>query len=109
MIKSIGVIGAGQMGSGIAHVCALAGLDVKLSDVDDGALGRAVQTIDHNLVRQVSRGKISEDAKAAAMKHIVTGTGYAMFGDCDVVIEAATEKEPLKKEIFKTLVPALKP
>jgi 3-hydroxybutyryl-CoA dehydrogenase len=109
MINSIGVIGAGQMGSGIAHVCAVAGFDVKLSDIDGAALERAVQLVDRNLVRQVSRGKISEEAKVAAMRHIATGTDYAMFRDCDVVIEAATEKEQVKKDIFKTLLPSLKP
>lgn len=109
MMKTIGVIGAGQMGSGIAHVCALAGLDVHLGDVDPAALERAVQTIDRNLVRQVSRGKISEGDKQAAMAHIATGTDYGQFGDCDIVIEAATEKEAVKREIFKLLVPKLKP
>jgi 3-hydroxybutyryl-CoA dehydrogenase len=108
MMKTIGVIGAGQMGSGIAHVCALAGLDVHLGDVDPAALERAVQTIDRNLVRQVSRGKISEGDKQAAMAHIATGTDYGQFGDCDIVIEAATEKEAVKREIFKLLVPKLK-
>jgi 3-hydroxybutyryl-CoA dehydrogenase len=109
MMKTIGVIGAGQMGSGIAHVCALAGLDVLLGDVDPAALDRAVQTIDHNLVRQVSRGKIAEGDKQAAMSHIRTGIDYAMFDDCDFVIEAATEKEAIKRDIFKLLVPHLKP
>src|SRR5260221_549401 len=109
MMKTIGVIGAGQMGSGIAHVCALAGLEVRLSDVDPAALERAVQTIDRNLVRQVSRGKIGDGDKQAAMRRIVTGTDYAMFHDSDVVIEAATEKEQVKREIFKLLVPQLKP
>jgi 3-hydroxybutyryl-CoA dehydrogenase len=108
MMKTIGVIGAGQMGSGIAHVCALAGLSVRLGDVDPAALERAVQTIDRNLVRQVSRGKISEGDKQAAMAHIATGTDYGQFGDCDIVIEAATEKEAVKREIFKLLVPKLK-
>jgi 3-hydroxybutyryl-CoA dehydrogenase len=109
MMKTIGVIGAGQMGSGIAHVCALAGLNVHLGDVDPAALERAVQTIDRNLVRQVSRGKISEGDKQAAMARIATGTDYSQFGDCDIVIEAATEKEVVKREIFKLLVPKLKP
>jgi 3-hydroxybutyryl-CoA dehydrogenase len=109
MMKTIGVIGAGQMGSGIAHVCALAGLNVHLGDVDPAALERAVQTIDRNLVRQVSRGKISEGDKQAAMARIATGTDYGQFGDCDIVIEAATEKEVVKREIFKLLVPKLKP
>jgi 3-hydroxybutyryl-CoA dehydrogenase len=109
MMKTIGVIGAGQMGSGIAHVCALAGLDVHMGDVDPAALERAVQTIDRNLVRQISRGKISEVDKQAAMARITTGTDYALFGDCDIVIEAATEKEAIKRDIFKLLVPKLKP
>jgi 3-hydroxybutyryl-CoA dehydrogenase len=109
MMKTIGVIGAGQMGSGIAHVCALAGLDVRMGDVDPAALDRAVQTIDRNLVRQVSRGKIAEGDKQAAMSHIRTGVDYAMFGECDFVIEAATEKEAIKRDIFKLLVPHLQP
>jgi 3-hydroxybutyryl-CoA dehydrogenase len=108
-MKTIGVIGAGQMGSGIAHVCALAGLDVRMGDVDPAALDRAVQTIDRNLVRQVSRGKIAEGDKQAAMSHIRTGVDYAMFGECDFVIEAATEKEAIKRDIFKLLVPHLQP
>jgi 3-hydroxybutyryl-CoA dehydrogenase len=109
MIKTIGVIGAGQMGGGIAHVCALAGLDVHIADVDPAALQRAHDTIDKNLARQVTRGKITEDAKHAAMAHITTGTDYALFGQCDIVIEAATEKEAIKREIFKLLIPHLKP
>src|SRR5260370_3713107 len=109
MMKTIGVIGAGQMGSGFAAVGRFAGLDALLGDVDPAALDRAVQTIDHNLVRQVSRGKIAEGDKQAAMSHIRTGIDYAMFDDCDFVIEAATEKEAIKRDIFKLLVPHLKP
>jgi 3-hydroxybutyryl-CoA dehydrogenase len=109
MMKTIGVIGAGQMGGGIAHVCALAGLNVHLLDIDPAALARAVEAIDRNLVRQVSRGKISEGDKQAAMAHISTSSDYAQFADCDIVIEAATEKEAVKREIFKLLVPKLKP
>ncbi|MBV9521781.1 MAG: 3-hydroxybutyryl-CoA dehydrogenase [Alphaproteobacteria bacterium] len=109
MIKTVGVIGAGQMGSGIAHVCALSGFSVKLQDIDDGALGRARETIERNLVRQVSRGKVSESDKDAALARIVTGAGYGMFEGCDIVIEAATEKEAVKRTIFKELLPALKP
>src|SRR5919202_5705668 len=108
-IKTIGVIGAGQMGSGIAHVCALAGLDVRLSDISDEVLDRALGTIDRNMDRQVARGKISEADKKAALKRIKTSTDYAFFADCDMVIEAATEKEEVKKEIFRKLVPQLKP
>ncbi len=107
-IKSIGVIGAGQMGSGISHVCALAGYQVRLTDVDVKALDNALQVIERNLARQVSRGKVSEADKAAAVKRIKTGTSYEAFADCDLVIETATEKEDIKREIFKKLVPHLK-
>jgi 3-hydroxybutyryl-CoA dehydrogenase len=107
-IRTIGVIGAGQMGGGIAHVCALAGYDVRLADVEAKAIEQALGIIDRNLARQVSRGRISESEKATALKRIKTGTQYDMFGDCDVVIEAATEKEDIKREIFKKLVPRLK-
>ncbi len=109
MIKSIGVIGAGQMGSGIAHVSALAGYDVDLVDVDAEALKRAVDTIDRNLTRQVMRGKVSEADRGAALGRIHTGTTYEPFRTSDMVIEAATEKEEVKRSIFKTLTPFLKP
>ncbi len=107
-IRTIGVIGAGQMGSGIAHVCALAGYDVRLSDVDTKAIEQALGIVERNLARQVSRGRIGEDDKSAAMKRIKTGTGFDMFAECDLVIESATEKEDIKREIFKRLVPQLK-
>src|SRR3954452_19114049 len=107
MIKTIGVIGAGQMGSGIAHVCALAGLDVKIADLSGERLAKAIEAIDYNINRQVQRGKVAEKDKVAALKRISTGTDYAMFNDCDMVIEAATEDETVKKEIFKKLVPYL--
>jgi 3-hydroxybutyryl-CoA dehydrogenase len=108
MIKTIGIIGAGQMGTGIAHVCALAGFDVRLADVDAAALERARDNIDKNIARQVARGKVTEGDKAAALKRISTGTDYAVFKDCDLVIESATEKEAVKRDIFKQLVPQLK-
>ena len=108
-LRRIGVIGAGQMGAGIAHVCALAGFEVTLTDVGEAALERGRETIDRNLSRQVARGKIREEDKAAALGRIRTGLDYALFGDCDMVIEAATEKEETKREIFKKLTPALKP
>jgi 3-hydroxybutyryl-CoA dehydrogenase len=107
-IRTIGVIGAGQMGSGIAHVCALAGYDVQLFDVDAKAIERALSVIDRNLARQVARGRVGEADKSIAIQRIKTGTHYDMFGDCDVVIEAATEKEQVKRDIFKQLVPKLK-
>src|SRR3974390_1502438 len=92
-IRTVGVIGAGQMGSGIAHVCALAGYGVRLTDVTDEALQRGVQAIDKNLERQVARGKVKEDDRRATIGRIKTGLDYAMFGDCEIVIEAASEKE----------------
>jgi 3-hydroxybutyryl-CoA dehydrogenase len=108
-LTRIGVIGAGQMGQGIAHVCALAGLDVVLTDISPEALARGIETIDANLGRQVARGRIREEDKAAALKHIKPVPDYAGFADCDMVIEAATEKEDVKREVFKALVPRLKP
>ncbi len=108
-ISSIGIVGAGQMGNGIAHVAALAGIPVALLDVKEEALAKALATIGKNLDRQVSKGAITEADKAAALARIKTGTDYAMFGDCDLVIEAATEKEELKHAIFRSLCPVLKP
>jgi 3-hydroxybutyryl-CoA dehydrogenase len=107
-INSVGVIGAGQMGSGIAHVCALAGYDVKIADINEQVLQKAITLIDGNLGRQVARGRVSEEDKATALKRIGIGTDYKLFGQCDFVIEAATEREELKREIFKKLVPHLK-
>ena len=107
-MKKIGIIGAGQMGSGIAHVCALSGYDVQLLDMSTELLDKAVAGIDRNLTRQVSKGKVAEADKAAALARIATGTDYAAFNDCDLVIEAATENEEIKREIFKTLIPNLR-
>ncbi len=109
MIKTIGVIGAGQMGNGIAHVAALAGYRVKLLDVGQEVLDKALQTIDRNMTRQVARGTIREEDKEAALARIETGTDYAIFADCDIVIEAATENEDIKHAIFEKLCPVLKP
>jgi len=108
-IRHIGIVGAGQMGRGIAHVCALAGLDVVLSDVSAAALAQGREIIERNLARQVARGRIREDDKAAALARISSAGSYSAFSDCDMVIEAATEKEQVKREIFKELVPVLKP
>ncbi|HYD64026.1 3-hydroxybutyryl-CoA dehydrogenase [Azospirillum sp.] len=107
-IKNIGVIGAGQMGSGIAHVCAASGYDVVLMDVSDEILQKAIAGITKNMDRQVQKGKLAEADKAAALGRIKTSTDMAAFGDSDLVIEAATENEALKREIFKKLVPNLK-
>lgn len=108
-IKSIGVLGAGQMGAGIAQVFSLAGYDVKLTDLSEETLAESLKTIEHHMKRQVSKGRVSPDDVVAALARIETGTNYSLFGDCDVVIEAATENEELKREIFKKLCPALKP
>ncbi len=108
-IRRIGIIGAGQMGGGIAHVCALAGFEVVLTDTDAAALAAAVATIEHNLARQVARGTIREEDRAATLARIRTAPDYAAFTDCDLVIEAATEKEDIKRAIFKQLTPILRP
>jgi 3-hydroxybutyryl-CoA dehydrogenase len=109
MIEKIGVIGAGQMGSGIAHVCAQHGFPVRLMDVDPAALDRAIGTITRNLDRMVAKSLTTEEEKRATLGRIATSTDYAPFGDCDLVIEAATENEAVKREIFKQLVPHLGP
>ncbi|MBT3989494.1 MAG: 3-hydroxybutyryl-CoA dehydrogenase [Rhodospirillaceae bacterium] len=107
-IKSIGVIGAGQMGLGIAHVCAASGHDVNIVDIDDAALEKAVGTIDSNLGRLVSRGKISDADKKAALSKISTNTSLDSLSNCDLVIEAATENEEIKKAIYAQVCPILK-
>ncbi len=108
-VNSVGVIGAGQMGGGIAHVCALAGYNVKLSDVDESRLDQSLATMDENMERQVAKGKISNDDKRKALGLIETGTEISIFSGCDVVIESATENEELKKQILRDLCPHLKP
>jgi 3-hydroxybutyryl-CoA dehydrogenase len=107
-IRKLGVIGAGQMGNGIAHVAAQSGVSVVMLDVKEEALTKALATIAKNMDRQVSKGTLTEQAKTEALARISTGTDYAVFSDCDLVIEAATEREELKKTIFKALLPHLK-
>jgi len=109
MIDKVGVIGAGAMGNGIAHVCALAKLDVQLIDVNEDQLKKAMETIRRNMERQVKRNLITADDEKAALGRIKTGTKIDVLGDCDMVIEAATEKEQVKKDILKALCPVLKP
>jgi 3-hydroxybutyryl-CoA dehydrogenase len=108
-IKRIGVIGAGAMGGGIAHVCALAGFETRLSDLSRERLDQAIKDIGNNLERQVGRKLISAKDKAATLKRIATGTGFELFKDCDLVIEAATENEKVKKEILQSLSKVLPP
>ena len=106
-IQRVGVIGAGQMGNGIAHVCSLAGLPVVMLDIRQEALDKALAVMAGNMDRQVKRGLITVEDKAAALARVTTTTDYASFGDCDLVVEAATEKEDIKRAVFKTLVPHL--
>jgi 3-hydroxybutyryl-CoA dehydrogenase len=108
-IRSVGVVGAGQMGNGIAHVCALAGLNVTMIDINADALSRALATMTRNMDRQINRTIISADDRDAALARITTATDYATLGDADLVIEAATEKEEIKRAVFKAAVPHLKP
>jgi 3-hydroxybutyryl-CoA dehydrogenase len=108
-IRSVGVIGAGQMGNGIAHVCALAGYDVLITDIKQEALDSALTQIDRNMSRQVSRGLITDEEKTAAQERIKSTLTLTDLGQMDLVIEAATERETVKDAIFKELVPALKP
>ena len=108
-IKSVGVIGAGQMGNGIAHVFALSGYDVLMTDISRDALEDGLRLIEANLDRQLSRDKISADARDAALKRIRTTMTLGDLGQTDLVIEAATERETIKAAIFEDLVPHLKP
>jgi 3-hydroxybutyryl-CoA dehydrogenase len=107
MVEKIAVIGAGQMGSGIAHVCALAGLEVTLIDISQERLDAALATIERNLGRQVARGKVSEVDKAEALERIAPALSLDAAAPADLAIEAATEDEAVKKEIFKALCPRL--
>ena len=109
MIQRIGVIGAGQMGGGIAHVCALKGFHVKLVDLDAAHVEKGLEAIAGNMDRQIGRGMIKPEDKDAALRRIQTGLDYKIFDDCDLVIEAAIENEQVKREIFKKLCPMLSP
>ncbi len=108
-IEKVGVIGAGQMGSGIAHVCALAGLDVSLNDVAGDRIKAALATINGNMARQASKGQITEDDRQAALARIHPAGDLGALGQCDIVIEAASENEEVKRKIFTALCPHLKP
>ena len=108
-IKSVGVIGAGQMGSGIAHVCALAGYDVLLHDVSEDKIASGLSLIERNLSRQVVRGIIDQAAMDGAIARIKGAPELQAIGATDMAIEAATENEEVKKAIFKALTPHLGP
>ncbi len=103
MVQKIGVIGAGQMGNGIAHVCALGGFDVALYDVSDEQIEAALQIIAGNMDRQVAKGVIGVADRAAASARIAAAASLSALGDCDLVIEAASENQDIKKKIFTDL------
>jgi 3-hydroxybutyryl-CoA dehydrogenase len=108
-IKKVGVIGAGQMGNGIAHVCAIAGYDVMLNDIAVDRIHNGLATIGGNMTRQVNRNLITEEQKAAALDRISAAANLDDLADCDLVIEAATENEQIKRKIFAQVCPVLKP
>ncbi|HEY1427186.1 MAG TPA: 3-hydroxybutyryl-CoA dehydrogenase [Caulobacteraceae bacterium] len=108
-IKRVGVIGAGQMGGGIAHVCALAGYEVLINDIARERLDDGMKAIDHNMSRQVARGVVGEIDKMEAFARIKPVESLAELGDVDLAIEAATEDEETKKSIFRALRPHLNP
>ncbi len=108
-IQSVGVIGAGQMGNGIAHVCALAGFSVILNDVSGDRLKASLATINGNMAKQVGKKAISEDDRKNALARIKTAEKYDALAACDIVIETATEKEDVKRKVFADLCASLKP
>lgn len=102
-LKTVGVIGAGQMGNGIAHVAALAGYDVIMTDISDEALAKGVTTIEGNMRRQVMRDMITDDAMMSGLKRIKTSSSIKAHEAADIVIEAATEKREVKEQIFRSI------
>jgi 3-hydroxybutyryl-CoA dehydrogenase len=108
-IKTVGVIGAGQMGSGIAHVCSIAGFNVRLNDLSEERINTGLATINGNMARQVSKGAIAEADRQGALERIKPARSYDDLGACDIVIEAATENEEVKRKIFTNLCPSLRP
>ncbi|MFC4173859.1 3-hydroxybutyryl-CoA dehydrogenase [Microvirga sp. GCM10011540] len=108
-IKTVGVIGAGQMGSGIAHVSSLAGFNVRLHDLSEDRINAGLATINGNMARQVSKEVISDAARREALDRIQPAATYDDLSACDLVIEAATENEEVKRKIFTNLCPSLRP
>jgi 3-hydroxybutyryl-CoA dehydrogenase len=108
-IQKIGVIGAGQMGNGIAHVCAMSGFDVLLNDVSEDRIKAGLATINGNMARQVSKRTISEEERQTALARIGIADRMEALSQCDLVIESAVEKEEVKRKIFQSLCPHLKP
>jgi 3-hydroxybutyryl-CoA dehydrogenase len=108
-IRKVGVIGAGQMGNGIAHVCALAGFSVLLNDVSADRINSSLATINGNMARQASKQLISEEQRKAALARIEPAEQLEGLFDCDLVIETAAEREDVKLKIFSELCPVIKP
>jgi len=108
-ISTIGVIGAGQMGNGIAHVSALAGFEVYVHDIAEDRVRKGLATIDGNLSRQVHSGRISEEDRKSALARVKPAVTVDALASCDLVIEAATEDEAIKRKIFSGICPALRP
>ena len=108
-IQSVGIVGAGQMGTGISHVFALAGYDVVLNDISSDMLAKSLVLTARNIDRQVARGKVTEADKHAALARIRTTTTLSDLGPCDLIIEAATERETVKQAIFEDLLPHIQP
>ncbi|MBV8185448.1 MAG: 3-hydroxybutyryl-CoA dehydrogenase [Hyphomicrobiales bacterium] len=108
-IRTVGIIGAGQMGAGIAHVAALAGYDVVVNDVTLERVESALATINGNMARQIAKGAITEPDRKTALKRIAPAKNLEAMADCDLIIEAAAESEPLKRQIFESLKPHLRP
>jgi len=108
-IKTVGVVGAGQMGNGIAHVCAVAGYDVLLGDADASRIDTAIQTISKNMARQVHREVITQADMDGALKRIKGAPKTGDFAPCDLVIESIVEQDDAKKKVFADLRATLKP
>ena len=108
-IKTVGIVGAGQMGNGIAHVFAQAGYEVKLNDISQEALDRGIATIRSNLDRQVKKERITAEAREAALARIHTTLTLSELGQTDLIVESASERETIKTAIFEDLQPHLKP
>jgi len=108
-IRKVGIVGAGQMGNGIAQVCALAGLDVLLNDVAEDRINAGLATVDGAMARDISKGLLQEAERKAAMPRIKAAPTYESLSDCDLVIEAASENEEIKRKIFSKVAPLMKP
>src|SRR6202012_1229673 len=109
MIQSIGIVGAGTMGVGIAQVCSAAGLDDIMADISDAALSRGLSVVTSSLERLVNKQKMTDADRQAALLRIATATDTARLANCDLVIEAATENEDLKIKILGDLCARLRP